>query len=55
MSNVRVALWAETLKARRSKVSLLSAAAFAILPLVSGLFMVILKDPEASFFRDVLV
>ena len=48
MSNVRVALWVETLKARRSKVSLLSAAAFAILPLVSGLFMVILKDPEAA-------
>ena len=48
MSRFRAALWAEALKARRSKVSLLSAAAFAILPLVSGLFMVILKDPVAA-------
>lgn len=42
------ALWAETLKARRSKVPLLTAAAFSILPLVGGLFMVILKDPERA-------
>ncbi len=42
------AFWAETLKARRSKVSLLTAAGFLILPLVGGLFMVILKDPERA-------
>jgi len=42
------AFWAEFLKARRSKVPLLTAAGFMILPAVSGLFMVILKDPEAA-------
>lgn len=39
------ALWAETLKARRSKISWLTAAATLLLPLVDGLFMIILKDP----------
>ena len=48
MSLFLASLWAETLKARRSKVFPLSVAAFSILPLVSGLFMVILKDPEAA-------
>ncbi|HEM61313.1 MAG TPA: ABC transporter permease [Chloroflexi bacterium] len=48
MSAFVSALWAETLKARRSKVPLLTAAAFSILPLVGGLFMVILKDPERA-------
>ena len=42
------ALWAETLKARRSKVSLLTAAAFSILPLIGVLFMIILKNPEQA-------
>ncbi|MCJ7625650.1 MAG: ABC transporter permease [Anaerolineaceae bacterium] len=42
------ALWAETLKARRSKVPLFTAAGFTLLPLVSGLFMIILKDPERA-------
>ncbi len=42
------ALWAETLKARRSKVPLLTTAGFLILPMVSGLFMIILKDPERA-------
>ncbi len=42
------AFWAETLKARRSKVSLLTAAGLLILPLVGGLFMIILKDPERA-------
>jgi ABC-2 type transport system permease protein len=42
------AFWAETLKARRSKVSLLTAVGFLILPLVGGLFMIILKDPERA-------
>jgi ABC-2 type transport system permease protein len=48
MSTFLSALWAETLKARRSKVSLLTAAGFSILPLVDGLFMMILKDPERA-------
>jgi ABC-2 type transport system permease protein len=42
------ALWAETLKARRSSVTLFTAAGFLILPLMDGLFMVILKDPERA-------
>ncbi len=48
MKLFQAALWAETLKARRSKVSLLTAIGFAILPLAGGLFMVILKDPERA-------
>ncbi len=39
------AFWAEALKTRRSKVPWLTSAGFLILPLVSGLFMIILKDP----------
>lgn len=42
------ALWAETLKLCRSKVPLFTALGFSVAPLVGGLFMVILKDPEAA-------
>ncbi len=42
------ALWAESLKARRSKVSLLTVAAFSVFPVIDGLFMFILKDPERA-------
>jgi ABC-2 type transport system permease protein len=42
------AFWAETLKARRSKVSLLTTAAFSILPFIGGLFMIILKNPAQA-------
>ncbi len=42
------AFWAETLKARRSKVSWVTAAAFSIFPIVGGLFMIIMKDPEQA-------
>jgi ABC-2 type transport system permease protein len=42
------AFWAETLKARRSKLPWFISRGFLILPLVSGLFMVILKDPERA-------
>lgn len=48
MSYFLSALWAETLKARRSKISVLTAAGFLILPLIAGLFMIILKDPERA-------
>jgi len=41
-------LWAETLKMRRSKVPLFTAIGFSMAPLMGGLFMVILKDPEAA-------
>ena len=41
-------LWAETLKMRRSRVPLFTAIGFSLAPLVGGLFMIILKDPEAA-------
>lgn len=42
------ALWAETRKALRSKVPLFTALGFAFVPLMGGLFMIILKDPDAA-------
>jgi ABC-2 type transport system permease protein len=48
MNSLHRALWAETLKARRSRVSLATGAGFALLPVIGGLFMVILKDPERA-------
>jgi ABC-2 type transport system permease protein len=42
------AFWAESLKVRRSKVTLLTAIAFSALPFIAGLFMFILKDPERA-------
>ncbi len=46
MNNFLSALWVETLKTRRSKVPFFTTLGFLILPLVGGLFMIILKDPE---------
>lgn len=48
MNAFLVALWAETLKARRSKVPVVTAAGFSIFPIIGGLFMFILKDPERA-------
>ncbi len=48
MTNFFSALWAEALKARRSRRPFFTTAGFLILPLVSGLFMLILKDPEKA-------
>jgi len=42
------AVWAEALKARRSKMLLGAIIAFMILPLAGGLFMLILKNPEQA-------
>lgn len=42
------ALYAESLKAFRSKVPLFTTLGFLILPMIGGLFMIILKDPEAA-------
>ena len=42
------AFWAETLKARRSKVSLVTALGFSVFPIIGGLFMMIMKDPEGA-------
>lgn len=41
-------LWAETLKARRSKVPLLASIGFTLAPLMDGVFMFIMKDPERA-------
>lgn len=48
MNDFFSSLWAETLKMRRSKVPLFAAIAFSFVPLIGGLFMIILKDPEAA-------
>lgn len=48
MNGFLPSLWAETLKMRRSKVPLFTAIGFSIVPLVGGLFMIILKDPAAA-------
>ena len=48
MNNFSSALWAETLKMVRSKVPLFTAIGFCMVPLAGGLFMIILKDPEAA-------
>jgi ABC-2 type transport system permease protein len=42
------ALYTESLKALRSKVPLLTMLGFLMAPLVGGLFMIILKDPQAA-------
>ncbi len=48
MSKLSIAIGTELLKARRSRVPWGVAAGFTMAPLVMGLFMVILKDPEAA-------
>ncbi len=48
MTNFTSALWAETLKMMRSKIPLFTALGFSMAPLAGGLFMIILKDPEAA-------
>ena len=48
MTGLRAALWSEFLKARRSRVPWSITAGFSLVPLVGGLFMVILKDPEGA-------
>lgn len=48
MNALRVAFATELLKSHRSRVPWGAAAGFSIAPLVMGLFMVILKDPEGA-------
>ena len=48
MKTFFAALWAEMLKARRSKIMLGAAIAFMFLPVVGGLFMLILKNPDQA-------
>ena len=46
--NLTSAVWAEALKMRRSKVPLFTALGLSLAPVVDGMFMIILKDPEAA-------
>ena len=46
MKNLTQTVWVETLKARRSKMPLLTTLGFLMIPLMGGFFMIILKDPE---------
>ena len=48
MTGLTAALSVELLKARRSKVPWMVAAGFSLFPIVGGLFMLILKDPERA-------
>lgn len=48
MSGLQAAIATEFLKARRSRVPWGVAAGFSMAPMVMGLFMVILKDPEGA-------
>ena len=46
MKSWHAAVLTEALKARRSRTPWLTAAAFSLVPLVGGLFMLIFRDPE---------
>jgi ABC-2 type transport system permease protein len=46
VNGLAAAMWMEALKARRSMMPLLTALGFSLAPLVGGLFMMVLKDPE---------
>lgn len=48
MNPFAAALWAEGLKARRSRVPLFTALGFSLAPVMGGLFMLILQDPERA-------
>jgi len=48
MTGLRAAVATEFLKSRRSRVPWGVAVGFSIAPLIMGMFMVILKDPEAA-------
>lgn len=42
------AIWVELLKARRSRMPLLTALGFSFAPLAGGFFMIVMKDPEMA-------
>jgi ABC-2 type transport system permease protein len=48
MTYFLASLWAEALKARRSKVPFIASIGFTLAPLMDGLFMFIMKDPERA-------
>lgn len=46
MRGAVAAIWVEALKARRSRMPWITALGFSLAPLMGGLFMMILKDPD---------
>ncbi len=48
MNNLAQAVYVETLKARRSRMSLFTALGIMLLPMAGGFFMIVLKDPEMA-------
>ncbi len=48
MKSLFQAIWTEMLKARRSKVPLVTAIGFSFAPFAGGFFMIVLKDPELA-------
>lgn len=48
MSNITQAIWVELLKARRSKMPLLTALGFSLAPFAGGYFMIVMKDPDLA-------
>jgi ABC-2 type transport system permease protein len=48
MINLSQTIWIETLKARRSKMPLLTALAFMLAPFAGGFFIFIMKDPDLA-------
>ena len=48
MNGFLPALWAESLKARRSNVPLIASLGLTLAPLMDGLFMFIMKDPARA-------
>ncbi len=48
MNNIGQAVWVEMLKARRSRMPLLTALGILLVPLGGGFFMIVLKDPELA-------
>lgn len=48
MNNLWPAIWVELLKARRSKVPLVTVAGFSLAPFAGGFFMIVMKDPDLA-------
>jgi len=48
MNNLAQATWVELLKARRSRMPVITLLAFSLAPLAGGFFMWVLKDPEMA-------
>jgi ABC-2 type transport system permease protein len=48
MNKLWPAIWGELLKARRSRVPLVTVAGFSLAPFAGGFFMIVMKDPELA-------